>query len=134
MASIGFGGKLEVNDGASDAFQSFETISCSLPKQDQEWVEYTYMNQTGRRRKWLQGLQGPGDFTYEVNYKKADLTRIYALVGVSKTYKITFSDTSTATFDAIGNNPEMEITADGLMKIKCTARLVDDDVTFVAAA
>lgn len=133
MAAIGFGSKLEVDDGASSAFVAFETRQVSIPKADLEYIDASYLNMGDRYRRYVAGLIAPGDMTFEVLYTKDDLTRLYALRATTKNYKITFPDASTVTFAGILQNAEMDVTVDQVMVVKGSVR-VTGAITFTEGA
>jgi hypothetical protein len=128
-ASIGFGTTLSVNDGASGAQVEFTMLKdFNAPVEDYEFVEATYMNMPDRSRRYVAGLISPGDVSFTLLYTKTDYARCVLLQGTQKAYVATYPDDSTHEFDMIMGKMELPVTADGIMEIKCTGRVIGSPV------
>lgn len=131
---IGLGTTMTVTDGASNAAAAFVMLrSFTAPAPEQEYADGTYLNQGNRYKRKVPALIELGDVSFTLLYIKADYARCVALQGVSKTYVVTYPDSSTHTMTLSLSKCEMEVTADGIQEIKCTAKQLAVSV-FAAAA
>lgn len=103
MAVIGFTAKLELNDGASNAFVVVdETTMITLPAQDVTTVETTYLGLSTPYKTYTPGLTDSGTLSFECNYTKATYTRLQAVRGKLK---------HTTIIPPSGTNVEWKVTA-----------------------
>lgn len=85
MAVIGFTAKLELNDGASNAFVVVdEATTITLPAQDVTTVETTYLGLPTPHKTYTPGLTDSGTLGFECNYAATTYNRLQAVRGYLK--------------------------------------------------
>lgn len=133
MATIGLGSKVQVDDGASNAFVDFDEVTnITVPMQELATVESTHLGISNRMRTYVAGLIEPGLMSFEQNWSDAAYDRALDLRGVTKNYKVIFPDTSTAAFAGILQKAEIDVQVDQIIKIKNEVK-VTGSVTFTPA-
>lgn len=96
-AMLGAGSSIEVNDGAGATYVAFaEVISLSSPSTELPEVDVTHLASTAH--EYIPGLRDNSEFDFQQNYTIANLTRNKALEGVSKLWKIKYTDVGTISF------------------------------------
>lgn len=113
MAQLGFGTKIQVDDGASSAFVDLvEVTSITVPTGEDGRVEYSHLGQVGRGKLYLPGLKEPGEVTVEQNATEAELVRLNTIkaAATTKNWKVILPDGATFTF--AGFISKMEVAAD----------------------
>lgn len=79
---IGFGAKLEVNSGTSQAFVAVDSVKMvSIPAGDVAAIDATHMGLTTPYKVKTAGLIDPGKMTFESIYSKASYNQLIALLG-----------------------------------------------------
>lgn len=139
MALIGFSAKLEVNDGASNAYQEVdETTMITLPSQDTTTIEASYLGMTDPYKEFLPGLTDSGVLGFEANYSATVYSRLNDLLGklkhgnripatgTSVNWKVTAPDADAGgsgspqvfTMNGILTKLEVSMEVEAVMKIK----------------
>ena len=130
---IGYGSKIQVNDGASASYADFENVTqITVPVQEQAEVESTHLESANRFREYVVGLIDPGSCEFTSRFTDAEYDRLVDLRGVSKSFKIIFPDTSSAVFSGFIRKTELEIQNENVIDMKTTIR-VSGSVTFTTA-
>lgn len=90
---IGIGATLFVDDnGGEDAYVAVSPL-LGLTPPDPEFGTWEYVEVDGARvKKSIPTTDDPGDWSFEMEYTKVKMTRMKALRGLSRFYKITFND------------------------------------------
>lgn len=138
MPLIGFTCKLEVNDGAADAFQTVsEAVMITLPAEEIGEAEITTLGQQDGSsnpdpvRRFMGTLEDPGVLKCSAQFNKALLVRLRTLKHKTKTYKITTPDEDpgapTVNLVASGDGfmrkiEEVGFEKDGVVEIKFEVR------------
>jgi len=139
MATIGFTAKLELNDGASNAYDVVaETTMITLPAQDVTTVETTYLGLSTPHKTFTPGLTDSGVLSFECNFTEATYNRLQAVRGKLKhttiippsgtdvNWKVTAPDEDaggagtamTFTMNGILTKLEVSMEVEAVMKIK----------------
>jgi hypothetical protein len=99
MAEIAYGAKLQINDGAGSSYQDVSNVtSISPPAAEVGTVESTHLLSPARYKEYIAGLVEPGELQATLHYTTSEYSRLVALRGVSKTFKVIFNDDQNVTF------------------------------------
>ena len=126
---------LTVNDGTASADQAFAfPISIDVPGGQVGKVEYSYMGQSARGKHFAPSrLYDNGEMKFSTYLVKADWTRLVALKGVAKTWKVTHPDDGTGTppvdsFSGFLSDFSTKFEIGGMCKVDGTVT-IDGDIT-----
>lgn len=128
MPCIGLGDKIQVDDGASNAFVDIDdVINLNIPDDEFGVVESKRLNQASDKliRKVLT-MKDAGEFTFQYEFSAIKKTRLDALKGTAKNFKIVLnSDGGTATWTAtfpgsIRANKVEQVAPDEIKLATCT--------------
>lgn len=127
MADIGYGATITVTDGAADAATAIpNVVSITAPAVEQQMVDASSLT-SGRLRSYILGMEEGGTWSFVMRYTGTQLDRMNDLLGVSKTYVITFADSDTATCTSIVTKVASDITApDAVQDIKVDLKLMSE--------
>lgn len=90
MPVIGRGATLEVDDGASNAFVEIaDIVNLTVPDVEVGVVESKRLNLASATVVKLPALRNGGQFTFQYEFSQIKKTRLDALLGVQKNWKVT---------------------------------------------
>ncbi len=122
--TIGYSSKISVNDGTGGAYVDFaDVVNITVPSQEASTVESTHLNSPNRFREFVVGLYDAGEASFVQNYTSAAYQRANGLRGQTRSYRITFPDNLTVTFDAIMIRSEVSIGIEEIVQITNTLRV-----------
>lgn len=141
---IGFGATLDVNDGASNAYEDIpEVTMITLPDLSTTSVETTYLGLSEPYKTFTPGLTDAGVLTFDCNWSSATYARMFALLGKLKhstripptgtdvNWRITSPDedasgsggAQTYTFNGFLTKIGQPIEIEGVMKMSCEVKI-----------
>ena len=109
MSQIGLGTKVEINDGTASAFVAVSNfVHLKPPNEEVSKVDSKRLDLTARTLTYVQGLQVPGEFTYEYEFTSAEYARHEGLrrdgttnKSVPKSFKITIVEDTANTVKTV---------------------------------
>lgn len=129
--TIGVGAQVQINDGASNAFQVWnDVLDIDVNDDTYNMQESKRLNITGRRVTKVLGVCTPGQLQVTYEFTKTEYTRIQGLMDAqaAKQFQITLPDgspnwTKTVT-GYITSNKIQPVTADGIMTVQATIEVI----------
>jgi predicted secreted protein len=134
IAAQGFDIAIQTAVGPPAVYQSIEEVT-AFNGFDGQAAEIDKTNLKSTAKEWLMGLQDFGNFNIDVSYVKDASAPGQAALRAAKasralkTFKVTFSDASTATFKAYVMNAPVSGSVDSKVDSSFTLR-ISGDVTF----
>ena len=86
-------------------------------------VDVTHLTSTQQWMEFIGGLKDPGTLDCEILYEKDELQKLYAAMGRTQTWTITFPDTSTFVCDGYVKSAPIEIPRDDAMVCSASIKL-----------
>lgn len=109
-----------------------EVFSVTGPEIEAAEVEATHFGSPGLSREYIAGLEEPGSCSFELNYTKTVLAALLSIKGVTRSWKITYPDSSTWVFS--GNLSGVSVNDPDADRITMNAAIkVSGAPTFTAA-
>lgn len=110
MPCIGLGAKVEINDGASDAYVEVDDIvNLTVPEAEFGVVDSKRLNQASdKTMRKLVTMMDPGEFSFTYEFGAAKFLRLNTLKGTSKNFRITLPSD--------GVDDELVITVPGVVR------------------
>lgn len=105
LADIGHGASFAFGDGASpEVFTAFAEVTSITPPSDNiDVIDATHMASPGNTREFIQGLNDPGEASFEINWTRTNNTQIQALRnGGTSNFRITFPGSPAVTWTFAG--------------------------------
>jgi hypothetical protein len=125
-------GNAGVGASAATALAGIDSFG-ALPGPEFDDIDTTRVDQTGTAREFASGWSNHGQLEATFGFAKAQVNTLYAIAGVAKGFKVTFSDGSVAHFDGYVKRIGGEAEKDGEVKVPVVVK-VSGAVTFVPAA
>lgn len=127
MSLIGYGGKVEINDGVANAFQAVPDLTdIDPPEAVTKSAESKRLNLASSTLTKVPTLDDPGQFSFSFEASKTVVDRLNALKRVAKSFKITILGASTPTDDIVRTVPGYivsvkadQVEADKIVTYKC---------------
>lgn len=105
-AILGYGTTVEHGEGV---VAITKIRKASGPKIEVPQVDVTTFDSPDNFKEFIPGLKDPGDFEIDVLYTAAQAAALYALLGTTEDFLITFTDNSTWAFEAFFKSFSKEI-------------------------
>jgi hypothetical protein len=103
---IGYGAKVEINDGASNAFQTVPNLTdIDPPEAEVKTAESKRLDLPSATLTKVPTLDDPGVFTFSFEASKTTVDRLNTLKRVAKSFKITMLGPATPTDDIVRTVP-----------------------------
>lgn len=139
-ADIGYGSEFAIGDGLGAFTPVAEVTSITPPSDSTDVIDVTHMASPNRTREFIQGLNDPGECSFEMNFvpgSDAD-TAIQALKGAgTKDFQITFPPGGTGavtwTFSGFLTGYEPAVPNEDKMTATVTIKVTSSYTTGVAA-
>ncbi|AMV23417.1 hypothetical protein VT84_03340 [Gemmata sp. SH-PL17] len=127
MPVIGLGAKIEVDDGASNAFvEIVDVMNLTTPEPEMGSAESKRLNQAADKTiRMIPTMLSPGEFQFQYEFSAAKKSRLDTLLGAPKNFKITLiSDGSPTTWvrtapGFIKSNKLDQVEPDGIQTVTC---------------
>ena len=135
MAQIGYGSKVEINDGVASAFVEVSNlVSIKPPAEKVTVVPSKKLNGTSRTNTSVPGMNEPGEFQFTYEYTDTEFDRIEALrrdatthKPLNKSFKITIEDETADTVKTISgfvtSNEMDNVEAESITMVTVTVQL-----------
>lgn len=131
MSLIGYGAKLEINDGSSNAYQAVPDLTdIDPPDEAFKTAESKRLNLASQTLTYIPTLKDPATFSFTFELVGTTWTRLTVLKGVAKNFRITILGAATPTDDVVRIVPGFitgvkmdQVEADKIVTAKCTVQV-----------
>ncbi|MPZ58437.1 MAG: hypothetical protein GEU91_18480 [Rhizobiales bacterium] len=136
-AAIGHGTIFAVLTTPPSTFTDIaEVTSITPPSLARDAIDATHMNSPDQWREFIGGLKDGGEVSIELNYVPGSATSVLLIGEIAqaaeRTYRITFTDTTTWVFDGIMTGFESEVPVDDKMTATATFKVTGEPVLTAA--
>jgi hypothetical protein len=125
MSAIGYGSTLQINDGASSAFEDVDNL-VDIDPPDEMWgdTQSKRLDLASQQLTYVKTLKDGGEFSFTYEFDSTAFARMEALKGADKSYKITPTGGSARTVPGfLTKNKMNQIQADGIITVTATVRV-----------
>jgi hypothetical protein len=131
MSLIGYGAKVEINDGVASAFAVVNNLT-DIDPPDETWktVESKRLDLASQTLVKVTTLKDPGEFSFSCEMDKTGWDRLTGLKNTQKNFKITILGASTPTDDIVRTVPGKitmvkpdQVEADKIVTFKVTVAI-----------
>lgn len=128
MSQIGLGWKIQVDDGAANAFVDITAVTNLNVPSDGPFgtVESKRLDITNKTVTRVPTVKTPGSFSFTYEFDKTQFARLELIRGIEKNWKVSSTDAVAWTRTAPGVLVEQKIegvSADGIVQVACTVEV-----------
>lgn len=128
--SIGYNAVFERDDTGFSAIA--EVVSITPPQMSKDTPDATHLGSPDGYREFISGLRDAGEVSLELNYVPSDATQALLRTDfdadTSRSYRITFPDASTITFDGFVTALSPSVPLDDKMALSVTLKVTGKPV------
>lgn len=104
-----------------------------LPTEAVDKIEVTRIDQADKIKQFAPGMIDPGEASFTLGMKRTDFVTLKGMVGVMKSWKITYSEASTDTFEGFVSSLGKDAAAGDEVTVPVTIQ-VSGAITFTPGA